>query len=163
MLTFITATAQKFADSTEQVVSDAASYGPVGTTMALLEASSKFFSSIHKRLHKSQKDEFKILARINYEYLPSEYPYEVPFADQNVFKKDFDGRVDVIPVSDPNIPSNAHRMMIAQMALQMAQQSPPGMFNIEALNRTILNAASMPNLDEILPPKQKPQQIGPRS
>jgi len=163
MLTFITATAQKFADSTEQVVSDAASYGPVGTTMALLEASSKFFSSIHKRLHKSQKDEFKILARINYEYLPSEYPYEVPFADQNVFKQDFDGRVDVIPVSDPNIPSNAHRMMIAQMALQMAQQSPPGMFNIEALNRTILNAASMPNLDEILPPKQKPQQMDPVS
>ena len=163
MLTFITATAQKFADSTEQVVSDAASYGPVGTTMALLEASSKFFSSIHKRLHKSQKDEFKILARINYEYLPSEYPYEVPFADQNVFKKDFDGRVDVIPVSDPNIPSNAHRMMIAQMALQMAQQSPPGMFNIEALNRTILNAASMPNLDEILPPKKKPQQMDPVS
>ena len=163
MLTFITATAQKFADSTEQVVSDAASYGPVGTTMALLEASSKFFSSIHKRLHKSQKDEFKILSRINYEYLPSEYPYEVPFAEQNVFKKDFDGRVDVIPVSDPNIPSNAHRMMLAQMALQMAQQSPPGMFNIEALNRTILSSANMPNMNEILPPKKEPQQMDPVS
>jgi hypothetical protein len=163
MLGFVTAAGQKFADSTEQIVSDAASYGPVGTTMALLEASSKFFSSIHKRLHKSQKDEFKILSRINYEYLPSEYPYEVPFAEQNVFKKDFDGRVDVIPVSDPNIPSNAHRMMLAQMALQMAQQSPPGMFNIEALNRTILSSANMPNMNEILPPKKEPQQMDPVS
>ena len=163
MLGFITQAGQKFADSTEQIVSDAASYGPVGTTMALLEASSKFFSAIHKRLHKSQRDEFKILAQINYDYLPSEYPYEVPFADKNVLKQDFDGRVDVIPVSDPNIPSNAHRMMISQMALQMAQQSPPGMFNLEALNRTILNAANLPNLEEILPPKKEPQQLDPVS
>jgi chaperonin GroES len=163
MLQFITQAGQKFADSTEQIVSDAASYGPVGTTMALLEASSKFFSAIHKRLHKSQRDEFKILAQINYDYLPSEYPYEVPFADKNVLKQDFDGRVDVIPVSDPNIPSNAHRMMISQMALQMAQQSPPGMFNLEALNRTILSAANLPNLEEILPPKQEPQELDPVS
>ena len=163
MLQFITQTGQKFADSTEQIVSDAASYGPVGTTMALLEASSKFFSAIHKRLHKSQRDEFKILAQINYDYLPSEYPYEVPFAEKSVLKQDFDGRVDVIPVSDPNIPSNAHRMMIAQMALQMAQQSPPGMFNLEALNRTILNSANMPNMEEILPPKKKPQKLDPVS
>jgi hypothetical protein len=131
--------------------------------MALLEASSKFFSAIHKRLHKSQRDEFKILAQINYDYLPSEYPYEVPFADKNVLKQDFDGRVDVIPVSDPNIPSNAHRMMISQMALQMAQQSPPGMFNLEALNRTILTAANLPNIEEILPPKQEPQELDPVS
>ena len=163
MLGFITQAGQKFADSTEQIVSDAASYGPVGTTMALLEASSKFFSAIHKRLHKSQRDEFKILAQINYDYLPSEYPYEVPFADKNVLKQDFDGRIDVLPVSDPNIPSNAHRMMISQMALQMAQQSPPGMFNLEALNRTILSAANLPNLEEILPPKQEPQQLDPVS
>ena len=163
MLGFVTQAGQKFADSTEQVVSEAASYGPVGTTMALLEASSKFFSAIHKRLHKAQRDEFKILARIDYEYLPSEYPYDVPFESRNIFKSDFDGRVDVIPVSDPNIPSNAHRLMIAQMAMQMAQQSPPGMFNLEALSRTILSAANMPNLEEILPPKQKPQPLDPVS
>ena len=75
MLQFVAAAGQKFADSTEQVISDAASYGPVGTTMALLEASSKFFSAIHKRLHKSQKDEFRILAQIDYDYLPNKYPY----------------------------------------------------------------------------------------
>ena len=163
MLGFVTAAGQKFADSTEQVISDAASYGPVGTTMALLEASSKFFSAIHKRLHKSQKDEFRILAQIDYDYLPEEYPYEVPFEDRSIFKSDFDGRVDIIPVSDPNIPSNAHRMMLANMALQMAQQSPPGMFNIEELNRTILRAANMPNLEQILPPKIEPQPLDPVS
>ena len=163
MLGFVTAAGQKFADSTEQVISDAASYGPVGTTMALLEASSKFFSAIHKRLHKSQRDEFRILAQIDHDYLPNEYPYEVPFEDRNIFKADFDGRVDIVPVSDPNIPSNAHRMMLANMALQMAQQSPPGMFNIEELNRTILNAANMPNLEQILPPKIEPQPLDPVS
>jgi len=163
MLQFVTAAGQKFADSTEQIVSDAASYGPVGTTMALLEASSKFFTAIHKRLHKSQRDEFKILASIDKDYLPQEYPYEVPLAERNIYQKDFDGKVDVIPVSDPNIPSNAHRMMLANMALQMAQQSPPGMFNTEALNRTILSAANMPNLDEILPPKPEPKALDPVS
>ena len=163
MLNFEATAGQKFADSTEQVISDAASYGPVGTTMALLEASSKFFSAIHKRLHKSQKDEFRILARIDYDYLPTEYPYDVPYEDRSIFKQDFDGRVDIIPVSDPNIPSNAHRMMMANMALQMAQQSPPGMFNLEELNRTILNAANMPNVDQILPPKIEPKPLDPVS
>ena len=163
MLNFVATAGQKFADSTEQVISDAASYGPVGTTMALLEASSKFFTAIHKRVHKSQKDEFRILARINYDYLPEEYPYDVPYEDRSIFKQDFDGRIDIIPVSDPNIPSNAHRMMMANMALQMAQQSPPGMFNLEALNRTILNASNMPNVDEILPPKIEPQPLDPVS
>jgi hypothetical protein len=163
MLNFVAAAGQKFADSTEQVISDAASYGPVGTTMALLEASSKFFTAIHKRIHKSQKDEFRILARIDYDYLPSEYPYDVPYEDRSIFKNDFDGRIDIVPVSDPNIPSNAHRMMMANMALQMAQQSPPGMFNLEALNRTILNAANMPNVEEILPPKIQPKPMDPVS
>jgi len=163
MLGFVTAAGQKFADSTEQIVSDAASYGPVGTTMALIEASSKFFSGIHKRLHKSQRDEFKIIAEIDYDYLPGEYPYDVPNASREIFRKDFDGVVDVVPVSDPNIPSNAHRMMLANMALQMAQQSPPGMFNLEALNRTILNAANMPNIEEILPQAPRPQPLDPVS
>jgi len=163
MLQFVTTAGQKFADSTEQIVSDAASYGPVGTTMALLEASSKFFSGIHKRLHKAQRNEFKIIAEVDYDYLPVEYPYDVPNESRSIFKKDFDGAIDVVPVSDPNIPSNAHRMMLANMALQMAQQSPPGMFNLEALNRTILNASNMPNLEEILPPEPQAQPMDPVS
>ena len=163
MLNFVTATAQKFADTSEQVVADAASYGPVGTTMALLEASSKFFSAIHKRIHKSQHEEFKLLGRINYEYLPEESTCDVPNGTLNIFKKDFDGRIDIIPVSDPNIPSSAHRMMMAQLALQLSQSSPPGMFNVEELNKTILTAANIPNLDKIMPKKPDPIPLDPVS
>ena len=163
MLNFVTATAQKFADTSEQVVADAASYGPVGTTMALLEASSKFFSAIHKRIHKSQHEEFKLLGRINYEYLPEESTCDVPNGTLNIFKKDFDGRIDIIPVSDPNIPSSAHRMMMAQLALQLSQSSPPGMFNVEELNKTILTAANIPNLDKIMPRKPDPIPLDPVS
>jgi len=163
MLNFVTATAQKFADTTEQVVSDAASYGPVGTTMALLEASSKFFSAIHKRLHKSQHDEFKLLGRINYEFLPEESMCDVPNGTIKIYRSDFDGRIDIIPVSDPNIPSSAHRMMMAQLALQLSQSAPPGMFNVEELNKTILSAANIPNLDKILPEKPEPIPLDPIS
>jgi hypothetical protein len=157
MLTFVTQTGQKFADSTEQVIADSGGYGPVGTTLALLEASSKFFSSIHKRLHKAQGDEFKILARIDYEYLPSEYPYDLPGISEKILKKDFDGRVDIVPVSDPNIPSNAQRMMLIQMVQQIAQQSEPGMFDMEAINRMLLTTANVPDIDSLMPRKDEAQ------
>lgn len=155
MLNFVTSSGQKFADSTEQVISDSGGYGPVGTTMALLEASSKFFSAIHKRLHKAQGDEFKVLARIDYEYLPNEYPYDLPGVSEKVFKSDFDGRVDIIPVSDPNIPSNAQRMMLIQMVQQIAAQSPPGMFDMEAINRMLLTTANVPDVEKLMPIKEE--------
>jgi len=157
MLTFVTQTGQKFADSTEQVIADSGGYGPVGTTLALLEASSKFFSSIHKRLHKAQGDEFKILARIDYEYLPPEYPYDLPGVSEKILKKDFDGRVDIVPVSDPNIPSNAQRMMLIQMVQNIAQQSEPGMFDMEAINRMLLTTANVPDIDRLMPVKEEAQ------
>jgi hypothetical protein len=163
MLQFVTAAGQKFADSTEQVINDNASYGPVGTTMALLEASSKFFSAVHQRLHAAQRDELKILARINYESMTDEYPYEVVSGDGKLFKSDFDGRVDIIPVSDPNVPSAAHRMMMAQMALQLSQQAPAGMYDVEELHKTILRAAQIPNLDKIIPEKVQAQPLDPVS
>ena len=155
MLNFVTASGQKFADSTEQVIADSGGYGPVGTTMALLEASSKFFSAIHKRLHKSQGDEFKVLARIDSEYLPNEYPYSLPGVEEKIFKKDFDATVDIIPVSDPNIPSNAQRMMLIQMVQQIAAQSPPDMFDMEAINRMLLTAANVPDVDRLMPRKEE--------
>lgn len=157
MLTYVTGAGQKFADSTEQVIADSGGYGPVGTTMALLEASSKFFSAIHKRLHKAQRDEFKILARVDYEYLPDEYPYDLPGCCEKVLKSDFDGRVDVIPVSDPNIPSNAQRMMLIQMVQTIAAQSEPGMFDMEAINRMLLESANVPNVDKLMPRKKEAQ------
>jgi hypothetical protein len=157
MLRYVTGAGQKFADSTEQVIADSGGYGPVGTTMALLEASSKFFSAIHKRLHKAQGDEFKILARIDYEYLDEEYPYDLPGISEKIFKMDFDGKVDIIPVSDPNIPSNAQRMMLIQMVQQIAQQSEPGMFDMEAINRMLLTTANVPDVDKLMPIKDEVQ------
>ena len=153
MLTFVTQTGQKFADSTEQVIADSGGYGPVGTTLALLEASSKFFSSIHKRLHKAQGDEFKVLARIDSEYLDEEYPYDLPGITEKILKSDFDGRVDIVPVSDPNIPSNAQRMMLIQMVQQIATQSEPGMFDMEAINRMLLTTANVPDVEKLMPLK----------
>ena len=129
--------------------------------MALLEASSKFFSAIHKRLHKAQREEFKILARIDSESLPQRYPYDVPGESSEIYRMDFDDKIDIIPVSDPNIPSSAHRLMMTNMAMQLAQNAPPGMFNMEELNRTLLNAANIPNLENILPNKPKPMPLDP--
>ena len=163
MLSFVTGAGQKFADSTEQVIADSGGYGPVGTTMALLEASSKFFSAIHKRLHKAQGDEFKVLARIDHEYLPNEYPYDLPGISEKVFKSDFDGRVDIIPVSDPNIPSNAQRMMLVQMVQQIAAQSEPGMFDMEAINRMLLTTANVPDVDKLMPLKSSAVPLDPMS
>jgi len=161
MLGFVATAGQKFADTTDQVVSDASNYGPVGTTLALLEASGKFFSAIHKRLHKSQRDEFKILARINHEFLPTAYPYDIIGQSAEIFKQDFDGRVDVVPVSDPNIPSNSHRLAQAQLMLQLASQSPPGTFNMPEINKAVLAAANVDNPDRFINTPQQAMQQDP--
>jgi len=124
LLEFMVQTAQKFADSTEQVVSESSNYGPVGTTLALLEASGRLFSGIHERLFKSQKAELAILGEINAESLPEEYPYDVVGGDRKVFKSDFDGRVDIIPVTDPRVPTAAHRVAKANATLSIAAQFP---------------------------------------
>ena len=154
MLQFVTAAGQKFADATEQVISDSTNYGPVGTTLALLEASTKFFSAIHKRLHYSQRQELRILSRINYDFLPNEYPYDIAHIEGQIFKSDFDGRVDVIPVSDPNVPSASHRLAMAQTVMQMAQQAPPGMYNLREINRVMLDATGIENPDQFLIPEK---------
>jgi hypothetical protein len=164
MLNFVSATGQKFADTTEQVVADSTNYGPVGTTLALLEASTKFFSAIHKRLHHSQRNEFQILARINYDYLPNEYPFDIPMITGQIFKADFDGRIDIIPVSDPNVPTSAHRIAMAQTVLQLASQSPAGMYNMKEVNRTILEALNITDPNRFLNPDMpQPQPLDPVS
>ena len=163
MLQFVTAAGQKFADATEQVISDSTNYGPVGTTLALLEASTKFFSAIHKRLHYSQRQELRILARINHEFLPNEYPYDIANVEGQIFKSDFDGRIDIIPVSDPNVPSSSHRLAIAQTVMQMAQQAPQGMYNLREINRVMLDAAGIENPDQFLIPEQKAEPRDPIS
>jgi hypothetical protein len=162
LLGFVSSAAEKFADQTDQVVNDSSGYGPVGTTMALIEASAKFFSAVHKRLHHAQRQQFKILAQINETFVPvNGYPYATPEGDMTIFQQDFDGRVDVLPVSDPNIPSRAHRLSLASLALQLAAQTPPGTFNNTELIRQVLEAADFPNIDQVIPAKQEAQPADP--
>jgi hypothetical protein len=133
---------------------------PVGTTVALLERGMKVMSAIHKRLHYAQKIEFRILARIFAENLPPEYPYDVAGAERTIKAEDFDERVDVIPVSDPNIFSMAQRVTLAQTQLQLAQSNPQ-MHNLHAAYRRMYQALEVQNIDEILPPPPEPQPLDP--
>jgi hypothetical protein len=133
---------------------------PVGTTVALLERGMKVMSAIHKRLHYAQKTEFRLLARIFAENLPPVYPYEVAGAPSEIKAQDFDGRVDVIPVSDPNIFSMAQRVTLAQTQLQLAQ-SNPGIHNLYEAYKRMYQALEVQNIDEILPAKKEPQPTSP--
>jgi uncharacterized tellurite resistance protein B-like protein len=115
---------QNFSSTTEAMTGAADNKGPVGTTLALIEQGSKVYSGIHKRMHKAARFEFKLIAQLNYEHMDDEYPFEVIGGDRTVFKDDFDGRVDIIPVSDPNIYSNVQRVAQAQAILELVQSDP---------------------------------------
>lgn len=131
---------------------------PVGTTVALLERGMKVMSAIHKRLHYAQKTEFRILARIFSENLPQEYPYDIAGAERSVFATDFDSRIDILPVSDPNIFSMAQRVTLAQTQLQLAQGAPQ-LHNMHAAYMRMYAALEVQNVEELLPapPQPKPQ------
>jgi hypothetical protein len=133
---------------------------PVGTTVALLERGMKVMSAIHKRLHYAQKQEFRLLSRILAENLPPEYPYDVSGGDRQIKQSDFDGRVDVVPVSDPNIFSMAQRVTLAQTQLQLAQSNPQ-VHNLYQAYRRMYLALEVQNIDEVLPPPPQPQPLDP--
>jgi hypothetical protein len=161
MVEFLDRKGQKFADSTEQVIADSTNYGPVGTTLALLDASTKFFSAIHKRLHMAQKNELRLISEINSEILDDaeeELLYNIGNDDVAVTKKDFDRHVDVIPASDPNIPSSSHRMTKAQTILEIALKTPDVHDMREVLKHVYVNM-DYDNVDKILP---KPEEAKPQ-
>jgi len=146
---------RRFIALADQSISDMGQETPVGTTVAMLERGMKVMSAIHKRLHYAQKTEFRLLARIFAENLPPMYPYEVMGAPQQVKVEDFDARIDVLPVSDPNIFSMAQRVTLAQTQLQLAQSNPQ-MHNLHAAYRRMYQALEVQNIDEILPPPPPP-------
>jgi len=130
-------------------VGDSNQNAAVGTTIALLEKGSSVMSAIHKRLHYSQKLEFQLLAKGFAEYLPDEYPYDVPGESRTIKRADFDDRIDVLPVSDPNIFSIAQRITMAQTQLQLAQ-SAPQMHNMYEAYRRMYEAIGVRDIDQIL-------------
>lgn len=146
---------RRFAQVADAKIADVNAQAPVGTTVALIEQGSKVISSIHKRLHYAQKNEFRMLAEI-FSDNPVPYPYAIGAnVDPNIMIQDFDGRIDILPVSDPSIFSMAQRMSLAQTQLQLAQAAPQ-MHNLYEAYRRMYDALDVKNIDAILPVPQPP-------
>lgn len=142
---------RRVASISDMQVGDGNQMAAVGTTMALLERGAMVMSGVHKRLHYAQKLEFELMAQCFAQYLPPEYPYDVVGGDRKVFKKDFDDRVDVIPVADPNIYSTAQKITMAQTQLQLAQ-SAPQIHNLYEAYRRMYEALGTKDIDMLLKP-----------
>jgi len=142
---------QRFASIADMQVGDGNQQAAVGTTVALLERGSRVMSAIHKRLYVGLKQEFKLLSKIFGESLPPEYPYDVAGASRNVKATDFDDRVDVLPVADPNIFSMSQRVSLAQEQLRLATSNPQ-MHNMYMAYRGMYEAIGVKDIDRVLPP-----------
>ena len=160
LMNAITDIGRRFASTADLNVGDVNPNAPVGSTVALIEQGSKSFSAIHKRLHYSQGQEFKLLAKLNAEYLPEEFKFAQSGVDTIIYAKDFNDRIDIIPVSDPNIFSTAQRIAQAQAVLQMAQSAPQLHDQYEAYKR-MYEAIRINNIDEVLKKPEEASKLDP--
>ena len=142
---------QRFAAIADMQVGDGNQGAAVGTTVALLERGSRVMSAIHKRCYAAMKNEFKLLGKIVSQYLPPEYPYDVVGGARNIKQADFDDRIDVVPVADPNIFSMSQRITLAQTQLQIATSNPQ-LHNMYQIYRNMYNAIGVKDVDAVLPP-----------
>ena len=149
---------QRFASIADMQVGDGNQQAAVGTTVALLERGSRVMSAIHKRIYASMKQEFKLLAKVFSTYLPPEYPYDVVGGQRNIKQSDFDDKVDIIPVADPNIFSQTQRISIAQTELQLAMSNPQ-IHNMYEIYRNMYSALGVKDIEKIL---NKPDQPTPK-
>ena len=161
LMDFVVQAGQKFAAITDTAVGNDTQNRAVGTTMALMERGSRVMSGVHKRCYYAMRLEFKILARICGESLPPEYPYDVYGGPRQIKQADFDNRVDILPVADPNIMSMAQRVTLAQAQLQIAQSNPQ-MHNLHEAYRRVYEALGTKTIDQILkPPPKQPEPLDP--
>jgi hypothetical protein len=151
---------QRFASIADMQVGDGNQQAAVGTTMALLERGSRVMSAIHKRLYASLKNEFELLAKVFATYLPPTYPYDVVGGTREIKAADFDEKIDILPVADPNIFSQSQRINLAQTEMQLAMSNPQ-MHNLYQVYRTMYEAIGVKNIDLILPPPQPPTPVDP--
>ena len=151
---------QRFASIADMQVGDGNQNAAVGTTMALLERGSRVMSAIHKRLYASLKNEFELLAKVFATYLPPTYPYDVVGGTREIKAADFDEKIDILPVADPNIFSQTQRINLAQTEMQLAMSNPQ-MHNLYQVYRTMYEAIGVKNIDLILPPPQPPTPTDP--
>jgi len=159
LLGFVVQAGQRFAQIADMQVGDANQGAPVGTTIALLERGSRIMSTIHKRMYYSMQKEFKLLANVIQTYLPEEYPYAVVGGDRAIKQTDFDERVDIIPVADPNIFSMAQRIQLAQTQLQLAT-SAPQLHNVKEAYIRMHEALGVSDIDKIMK-LEKPEPMSP--
>ena len=160
LMGIVVSAGQRFAAIADMQVGDGNQQAAVGTTIALLERGSRVMSAIHKRLFVAMKQEFKLLADVFKTYLPPEYPYDVVGAQRNVKVTDFDDKVDIIPVADPNIFSQSQRISMAQTELQLAMSNPQ-MHNLYEAFYAMYRAIGVKDIDKILPPPPQPQPLDP--
>tara|TARA_A100001011_G_scaffold249292_1_gene257606 strand:- start:2900 stop:5389 length:2490 start_codon:yes stop_codon:yes gene_type:complete len=158
LLGLLVQSGQRFASIADMQIGDMNQAMPVGTTVALLERGTKVMSAIHKRLHYSQRVEFQLLAKVFSEYLPTNYPYSTGTGMQEVLNQDFDARVDVVPVSDPNIFSQSQRITMAQELLTMVQSNPEihGPMGIYEAYRRMYAALGVDDVEKLIQPPQMP-------
>jgi len=160
LLGFCVDAGKRFAAVADMKIAETNTNAPVGTTLAMMEQGAKVMSAIHKRLHYAQKIEFKLLARVFSTSLPGEYPYQVVGGNQTVKQTDFDDRIDVVPVSDPNMFSMSQRVAMAQLQLQLAQSNPE-QHNLQEAYRRMYLALGVDNIEALLPPPPQPQPTDP--
>jgi hypothetical protein len=161
LLGFVVQAGQKFAAITDTAVGNDTQNRAVGTTIAMMERGSRVMSGVHKRCYYAMRLEFKILARLCGEYLPAEYPYDVYGGPRTIKGTDFDNRVDVLPVADPNIMSMAQRVTLAQTQLQIASSNPQ-LHNIHEAYRRVYEALGTKQIETILkPPAKQPEPMDP--
>ena len=160
LMGIVVSAGQRFAAIADMQVGDGNQQAAVGTTIALLERGSRVMSAIHKRLYVAMKQEFSLLSNVFKTYLPPEYPYDVVGAQRNVKVTDFDDKVDIVPVADPNIFSQSQRISMAQTELQLAMANPR-IHNLYEAYRSMYEAIGVKDIDKILPPPPQPQPIDP--
>ena len=156
LLGFVVDAGRRFATITDMKVGDGNQQAAVGTTIAMLEQGSRVMSAVHKRLHYAMRLEFKLLANVMSEFLPDSYPYTIAGVDSSVKSEDFDERVDVLPVSNPNIFSQAQRIALAQTKMQMATAAPE-MHNMYEVFRDMYEALGVRDIDRILKRTPEPE------
>ena len=161
LLGFVVQAGQKFAAITDSNIGNDVQNRAVGTTIALMERGSRVMSGVHKRCYYAMRLEFKILARICATSLPPEYPYDVYGGPRQIKATDFDRRVDILPVADPNIMSMAQRVTLAQTQLQIASSNPQ-MHNLHEAYRRVYEALGTKQIDTLLkPPPKQPEPMDP--
>ncbi len=151
---------QRFASTADLNVGDVNPNAPVGSTVALIEQGSKAFSAIHKRLHYSQGQEFKLIAKLNSKFLPEQFEFAISGVTQRILSTDFDSTIDIIPVSDPNVFSTAQRIAQAQSVLQLSQ-SAPQLYDMYDTHKRMLEALRIPNIGEVLKEPEEASRLDP--